>query len=163
MLGFAYGAAPEGRQGSLLRAKDGTIVGSRLLAQKFERPEYFWPRPSACNYDASSTGGSNLSPTNPELTKQAQEIIARLQPEAGKLVPPDLVSASGSGMDPHITLAAAKLQIVRVAAARKLPAEKVDQLVTDHAESPTFAAFGAELLVNVLELNVALDELSPKP
>jgi K+-transporting ATPase ATPase C chain len=159
MLAFASVVAPEMRQGSLIRAEDGAIVGSRLLAQNFTRPEYFWPRPSACDYNASATAGSNLSPTNPKITERAKEIIGRLQPGEDQLVPADLVLASGGGMDPHITLAAAKLQVPRVATARNLPADQVQDLVDQHTDSPTLVTFGGEPIVNVLELNLALDHL----
>jgi K+-transporting ATPase ATPase C chain len=157
ILGFAAVAAPDARQGSLLKNKAGTVVGSRLLAQKFTQPQYFWPRPSACDYNASATAGSNLSPTNSKLTERAKEIIGRLQPGEGQRVPADLVSASGGGMDPHITLAAAMFQVPRVAQARNLPEDRVKQLVSAHTDSPTLAALGGEPLVNVLEVNLALD------
>jgi K+-transporting ATPase ATPase C chain len=161
ILGFATVAAPYKRQGSLVQGQDGTVVGSWLLAQKFTRPEYFWPRPSAVDYNASATGGSNKSPTNPDLTKRATETLGQLQPGAGQLVPADLVAASGSGMDPHITLAAAKFQAPRVAEARKLPLDKVEELINQSTDSPTLAALGGEPVVNVLLLNLALDKLQP--
>jgi K+-transporting ATPase ATPase C chain len=160
MLGFAAVAAPDSREGSLIRRENGTIVGSRLLAQEFTRAEYFWPRPSACAYNASATGGSNLSPTNPKLTERAQEIIARLAPPRNEAVPADLVTASGGGMDPHITLAAAKMQAQRVATARQMSAEDVTRLIHEHADAPTLVALGGEPIVNVLELNVALDQMA---
>jgi K+-transporting ATPase ATPase C chain len=161
ILAFAAVAAPETRQGSLIYAPNGKIVGSRLLAQKFTRPEYFWPRPSAVDYNASATGGSNKSPTNPQLTERATETIGQFQPPEGKLVPADLVSASGSGMDPHITLAAASFQAPRVALARKLPVEKVEELIRQHTDTPTLAVLGGEPVVNALMLNLALDALKP--
>jgi K+-transporting ATPase ATPase C chain len=160
MLGFATVVAREMRQGSLIHAEDGTIVGSRLLAQNFTRPEYFWPRPSACDYNASATAGSNLSPTNTKITDRAKEIIGRLQPAEGKLVPADLVLASGGGMDPHISLSAALFQADRVAAARSVAAEQVQELIHRHTDSPTLGALGGEPIVNVLELNLALDAQS---
>jgi K+-transporting ATPase ATPase C chain len=163
LLGFAAVAAPEKRQGSLIQTEDGTIVGSRLLAQKFARPRYFWPRPSACDYNASATGGSNLSPTNPKITDRAKKIIGQLKPESDELVPADLVAASGGGMDPHISLAAALLQVPRVASARGLPEETVEALVHEHTDGPTLAAFGGEPIINVLELNVALDQAAKRP
>ena len=163
ILGFAALAAPQSRQGSLVRSSDGTIIGSRLLAQGFARPDYFWPRPSACDYNASATGGSNLSPTNPLLTEKARQIIGELKPDSGQLVPADLVSASGSGMDPHISLAAAMFQVPRVADARNVRPEQVEELVRQHADSPTMVALGGEPIVNVLELNVALDRLAEPP
>jgi potassium-transporting ATPase KdpC subunit len=163
ILGFAALAAPESRQGSLVRTSDGTIIGSRLLAQGFARPDCFWPRPSACDYNASATGGSNLSPTNPLLTEKARQIIGELKPDAGQLVPADLVSASGSGMDPHISLAAAMFQLPRVADARNLRPEQVEEVVRQHTGSATVVALGGEPIVNVLELNVALDQLAKPP
>jgi K+-transporting ATPase ATPase C chain len=157
MLGFASIAAPQARQGSLIETENGTVVGSRLIAQKFTRPEYFWPRPSACDYNASATAGSNLSPTNPKITDRAKEIISQLQPGEGKLVPADLVLASGGGMDPHITISAARFQAPRVAAARQVAPDRVEELISQHTDSPTLAALGGEPIVNVLELNLALD------
>lgn len=154
---FADMAAPEAALGSLIHDKNGNIVGSRLLAQKFTRPEYFWPRPSVCDYNASATGGSNLSPTNPKITERAKGIVAQLQPGENK-VPADLVLASGSGMDPHITLAAALFQAPRVARARALPVERVRDLVHEQTDSTILASFG-DPVVNVLELNLALDAL----
>jgi K+-transporting ATPase ATPase C chain len=158
ILTFAAVAAPDNRQGSLLRNEDGTIVGSRLLAQGFTRPEYFWPRPSACDYNASATGGSNLSPTNPAITERALDLISRYQPGVGERVPAELVLASGGGMDPHITVAAAEFQAPRVARARSMDEQAVRELIRRHTDSPTLAALGGEPLVNVLELNLALDE-----
>lgn len=162
ILGFAAVAAPEQRAGSLIRDDAGAVIGSRLIAQSFTRPEYFWPRPSAVDYNASATGGSNLSPTNPLLTERAAGIIDRLHAAAGDgelEAPADLVAASGSGLDPHITAAAALFQVPRVAQARGLSAEVVRTLVHQYADSTTLAAFGGEPLVNVLELNIALDNL----
>jgi K+-transporting ATPase ATPase C chain len=280
MLGFAAVAAPEGRQGSLVRSKDGTIVGSQLIAQNFTRPEYFWPRPSAVGYDASATGGSNWGPTNPLLRdrvarqlgpivtyasgekkgqpvgpdvelwfqEQPADFVANWASDHADLaekwlkdhpdgaatwlgmsvddvkantgensktffaqftekhpgawpveeevatpegktekqikparegtdvqaylfaswlrarsgvelekVPADLVMASGGGMDPHITLSAAKFQAPRVAAARNMPEERLDELIRQHTDSPALVALGGEPVVNVLALNVALD------
>lgn len=158
ILGFAAVAASDTRQGSMIERADGTIVGSRLLAQGFTRPEYFWPRPSACDYNASATGGSNLSPTNSKITERAHEIIERLQPKEGERVPADLVLASGSGMDPHISLAAALFQAPRVAAARGMSIEDVQALIREQTDSPTLDRMGSEPIVNVLEVNLALDE-----
>jgi K+-transporting ATPase ATPase C chain len=158
ILAFAAVAVPESREGSLLQDATGAVVGSRLLAQEFTQPRYFWPRPSACQYNASATGGSNLSPTNPELTARARQTLEHLAPPAGALVPADLVTASGSGMDPHITLAAAMFQAPRVAVARNLPREQVESLIREHADSPTIVSLGGEPLINVLELNLALDQ-----
>jgi K+-transporting ATPase ATPase C chain len=157
MLGFAAVAAPEKRQGSLITKEDGTIVGSRLLAQKFTRPEYFWPRPSACDYNASATAGSNLSPTNPKLTERAEATIGQLKPTQDQLVPADLVAASGGGLDPHISLAGAMLQVPRVASARGMSEDAVKELIQEHMDGATLAVFGGGQIVNVLELNLTLD------
>lgn len=160
VLGFASVVAPEARQGNLVHAADGMVVGSRLLAQGFTRPEYFWPRPSAVDYNASATGGSNLSPANPKLTERAEEIIARHQLSTDQQIPADLVAASGSGMDPHITRNAALFQVPRVVQARQISKERVKELVEQHLDSGTLQSLGGESLVNVLELNLALDSLA---
>ncbi len=159
ILAFAAVVAPEARQGSLIQAKDGTLIGSQLIAQKFTRPEYFWPRPSAVDYNASAAGGSNLSPANPAITERAKEILGTLQPAADQRVPADLLLASGAGLDPHITRDAAEFQVPRVAKVRKMQEEQVREIVRQHMDSPTLEALGGKPLVNVLELNLALDEL----
>ena len=157
LLLWGQTVAPSQAEGSLIRDAEGKVVGSALLAQAFTAPGYFWPRPSAVNYDASATGGSNLSPTNPDLTTRAQETLSHYDLAAGQQVPADLVAASGSGLDPHITLAAARFQAPRVAAARSLPVERVLQLIGQHTDVPMLRQLGGEELVNVLELNLALD------
>lgn len=159
ILGFAAVVAPAQRAGSLIRDERGTVVGSRLLAQRFTRPEYFWPRPSACDYDASAAGGSNLSPASPMIAERARERIARQQLAQGQRITADLVLASGSGLDPHISQAAALLQVPRVAAARGVPERRVREMVDQHRVAPALLPFGAEPIVNVLELNLALDGL----
>jgi K+-transporting ATPase ATPase C chain len=163
MLVYARVAAPDKRLGSLIQDENGTVIGSRLLAQEFTRPEYFWPRPSACGYNASATAGSNLSPTNPKITERAEEIIGRLQPGEGQRVPADLVLASGGGMDPHITLSAALFQVPRVATARGVSEQEVEQIIRASTDSPTLDMLGAEPLVNVLEINLALDAQTGGP
>jgi K+-transporting ATPase ATPase C chain len=160
ILGFAAATVPEKRQGSLIRNEAGDVVGSRLLAQEFTRPGYFWPRPSAADYNAAGAGGSNLSPANPKLAERAAAIVARLNPPSQQRVPADLLAESGSGLDPHITLAAAMLQAPRIAQARGLSEETVRDLVRRLADSPSPAAVGGWSLVNVLELNLALDRLA---
>ncbi len=150
-------AAPDARQGSLIRDEAGAIIGSRLIAQRFTQPGYFWPRPSAVDYDASATGGSNLSPTNPSLTERAEPEIAKLSLKHGQKVPADLVAASGSGVDPHISLESAKLQSERVAAVRGLPLQTVETLIQENLEGRALLVFGGEAVVNVLTLNIALD------
>jgi K+-transporting ATPase ATPase C chain len=136
------------------------VVGSRLIAQKFTRPEYFRPRPSGVDYNAASTGGTNYGPSNPDHLKAVQErldtVITQEGVAAGQ-VPSEMVTASGAGMDPHIPPAAAELQARRVAAARNVPIERVRALIDAHSEAPTFGVLGRSR-VNVLELNLALDD-----
>ncbi len=160
-LVWAAGRAlvPDAAQGSLLRAADGTVVGSRLIAQKFSSPRYFWPRPSAVDYDAAAAGASNDSPTSPALTKRAAALVARYGASAAKPLPAELAAASGSGLDPDITEHAALYQAQRVAAARGVPVARVAALVRQRAFVPG-APLAAERLVNVLELNRALDVLA---
>src|SRR5262250_1981658 len=147
--------------GSLI-VKDGKVVGSALIGQPFDDPKYFWGRPSATSpfpYNAASSSGSNLSPTNPALVKSVQERVDALRaadPGNTAPVPVDLVTASGSGLDPHISPAAALYQVSRVARARKLDPESVRQLVERHTER-RFLGFLGEPRVNVLALNLALD------
>ena len=159
VLATASIIAPEKRFGSLIRDKTGAVIGSRLIAQGFTREEYFWPRPSAVDYNASAAGGSNYSPTNPELTKVAASIITRLSIPDDQTVPADLVSMSGSGLDPHISLSAALLQVDRVARARSQPRERIEELVRGNARSESSAIVVGSQLVNVLELNIGLDAL----
>jgi K+-transporting ATPase ATPase C chain len=154
-------------EGSLIRRADGTIAGSRLIAQKFTRPEYFQPRPSGVDYNAASTGGTNYGPSNPDHLKAVQERLDTITKQEGvtaNQVPSEMVTASGGGMDPHIPPAAALLQAARVASARGVPAERVRELIESHTELPTFGFLG-RARVNVLELNLALDETlgAPKP
>jgi potassium-transporting ATPase KdpC subunit len=150
---------PEQAEGSLIRRADGSVVGSRLVAQEFTRPEYFHPRPSAVDYNAASTGGSNYGPTSPDHLKAVQErldAIVELEGVAPGYVPSEMVTASGAGLDPHIPPAAAELQAARVAAARGVPVERVRELVRAHTEPPSFGFLG-RARVNVLELNLDLD------
>lgn len=157
MLAFGQVIVPWKANGSMIRDAQGRIVGSALIAQRFSRPEYFWPRPSAVDYDASGAGGSNLSPANPQLAERARRTIERYPIEAGQRIPADLVSASGSGLDPHITLEAARLQGPRVAAARHLLADEVEALIAQNTELPALRVVGGQPVVNVLRLNLALD------
>ncbi|MBK9128223.1 MAG: potassium-transporting ATPase subunit C [Phycisphaerales bacterium] len=157
ILGIAQLATPETANGSLLQRSDRTIVGSRLIAQKFEQPRYFWPRPSAVDYNAAGAGGSNKSPTSPELTERAAELVARYGATVGNPLPADLAAASGGGLDPHITERAALYQAERVARERGFPCEDVEALISKLAFSPG-GPLTPERVVNVLELNLALDE-----
>lgn len=160
VLEFAAVAAPEKRNGSLIADANGQIIGSRLIAQQFARPEYFWPRPSACDYNAAAASGSNLSPASPELRRLAQENIDRLARGEVETVPADLVTSSGSGLDPDISYAAAQFQTPRVARARNMSEQEVQNLIDTHAQQLPLASSPASRLINVLELNSALDHLS---
>jgi K+-transporting ATPase ATPase C chain len=152
-------------EGSLIRRADGTIVGSRLIAQKFTRAEYFQPRPSGVDFNAASTGGTNYGPSNPDHLKAVQErldAVTAQEKVSASRVPSEMVTASGGGMDPHIPPAAAELQATRVAAARGVSIQRVRELVEAHTEGPTFGFLG-RARVNVLELNLALDEALGAP
>jgi potassium-transporting ATPase KdpC subunit len=147
--------------GSLIE-REGKPVASRLIGQAFTQPKYFWGRPSATSpypYNAAASSGSNQGPLNPARTDAVKARIQALRdadPSAPAAVPVDLVTASGSGLDPHISPAAAEYQVNRVAKARNLSAEQVRRLVADHTEGRQLGFFG-EPRVNVVELNFALD------
>jgi len=146
--------------GSLVEI-DHKVVGSTLVAQPFVGNEYFYPRPSAANYDPMAMAGTNLARTNPELQKQidAQILAVKKQDHTGNaLIPSDLVTKSGSGIDPHISPEAAQLQVARVAQARHLDLKVVEGLLQKHIEPMQFGVLG-QARVNVLELNIALDQL----
>jgi K+-transporting ATPase ATPase C chain len=152
-------------EGSLIRRADGTVVGSRLIAQKFARPEYFQPRPSGVDYNAASTGGTNYGPSNPDHLKAVQErlhAVTKLEGTTADQVPSEMVTASGGGMDPHIPPNAAELQAARVASSRKVDVSRVRELISGHTEPPTLGFLG-RARVNVLELNLALDEAFGAP
>lgn len=152
-------AFPDQAVGSVIARADGRIAGSRLIAQGFSRAEYFHPRPSAVDYNAASTGGSNLGPSNPDHLRAVQErldAITRREGVTAAEVPPESITTSGAGLDPHIPPAAAELQVSRIATARDVSADAVRALVRAHTESPTFGFLGRPR-VNVLELNRALD------
>jgi len=148
--------------GSLLE-HDGKVVGSKLIGQQFDAPQYFWGRLSATSpmpYNAQASGGSNLGPTNPALLDEVKGRIDALKAagtDLSKPVPVDLVTSSGSGLDPEISPAAAAYQIARVAKARGLPANDVEALVERYTSGRQFGVLG-EPRVNVLQLNLALDE-----
>jgi len=161
ITGIAQLVFPKQANGSLIY-RDGKPVASALIGQPFTDPKYFWSRPSATSpmpYNAESSGGSNLGPTNPALAKVVQERIAILKkadPDNNALIPVDLVTSSASGLDPHISPAAAEYQVARVAKARGLDAQIVRQLVARHTEGRTLGLLG-EPRVNVVELNLDLD------
>lgn len=162
---IAQTAFSDQANGSLIRIGD-QVVGSALIGQSFASPEYFWSRLSATGpapYNAAASSGSNLGPLNPAIEENALQRIEALK-AAGDLegaVPIDLVTSSGSGLDPHISPAAAELQILRVAKARQLDVNAVRSLIEQHTEGRTLGVLG-EPRVNVLQLNLSLDRLSEK-
>jgi K+-transporting ATPase ATPase C chain len=162
VTGIAQAIFPSQAHGSLI-VKEGKVIGSALIGQPFDNPKYFWSRPSATSPFADNAGassGSNLSPTNPDLVKAVQGRVDALRtadPGNTAPVPADLVTASGSGLDPHISPAAALYQVPRVAKARKLTPGAVRALVERQTEG-RFLGFLGEPRVNVLALNLALDE-----
>ena len=164
ITGIAQIAFPSQANGSLkvLKVNDGKAVGSSLIGQPFDDPKYFWGRPSATTpfpNNAAASSGSNQGPTNPGLRAAVQsrvDVLHAADPSNGAPVPVDLVTASASGLDPHISPAAALYQVPRVARARALDPERVRALVERHLEGRTFGLLG-EPRVNVLVLNLALD------
>lgn len=161
ITGIAKVVAPNGGRGEEIMV-NGKVVGFELIGQKFDDDRYFNSRPSAVDYNASATGGSNKGPTNPDYLAQVQARIDTFlvhNPSIKKeAIPVDLITASGGGLDPHISPAAAKVQIDRIARVRNISAEKLDELVTGHIEGPFLGLFGPSS-VHVLRLNIALDEM----
>ncbi len=162
----AASAAFPAEAGGSLVVEDRRVVGSHLVGQPFSDPRYFWSRPSATArvpYDASASRGSNLGPTSPTLTAAARARVVALRavdPTNPAPVPVDLVTSSGSGLDPHISPAAAAYQLPRVARLRQLPEPRLRRLVSEHTEGRTLGVLG-EPRVNVLSLNLALERLAP--
>lgn len=170
LLGLAYPLAITGVAGALMPRQaggslvllDGRPVGSSLIGQAFTSPRYFHGRPSATAetpYNAAASGGSNLGPTSAKLRDAIAAEVARLGGPAGGPLPADAVTASGSGLDPDISPAYARLQIARVAQQRRLPEDRIARLVALNTEAPLFGLVG-ESRVNVLHLNMALDKMS---
>lgn len=161
VTGVSQALFPEKSNGSLIQ-RDGTVIGSRLIGQPFTGPGYFHSRPSAAGdagYDATASGGSNLGPTNQKLIARVEGDVARMQAEnPALLIPVDLVTASGSGLDPEITPAAAYFQVPRVARERQRTEEDIRKLVAAHVAGRQWDIFG-EPRVNVLELNLSLESL----
>jgi K+-transporting ATPase ATPase C chain len=157
LLGIGRTIFPSQAGGSLIHRADGTVVGSRLIAQAFTRPEYFHPRPSGVDYNAASTGGTNYGPSNPDHLAAVQaRLDARRAADGAAAVPSEMITASGAGLDPHIPPNAADQQVARVAGARGVDQERVRAIVRDHTDGPWLGVFG-RARVNVLELNLALD------
>jgi potassium-transporting ATPase KdpC subunit len=166
VTGISRVAFKDKADGSLIRDKSGKVIGSELIGQNFTGEKYFHPRPSAAGangYDAASSSGSNLGPTSQKLADQIKERVAAYRTANGlaadQEVPADAVTASGSGLDPHISPANADLQAARVAKTRNLPVEKIRELIRTHRDSPDLGILG-DAGVHVLKLNLALDELS---
>lgn len=161
ILGLAQAFFPEQADGSLVR-RDGRIIGSMLIGQQFDGPRYFWGRPSATAptaYNAAASSGTNLAPSNPQLAKDVAarcNALVKAHGNSAAMIPLDLVTASGSGLDPHVTVAAMLYQVDRVAAARGIDPSAVRALVERHIETPAFGFLG-ERRVNVLAVNLALD------
>ena len=165
VLAIGQGVFSDRADGSLIR-RDGHVIGSSLLGQNFAKPRYFHPRPSAAGadgYDGAASSASNLGPSNPDLTKAVRERAAQYRKENGLAadvkVPVDAVTASGSGLDPDISVANARVQVARVAKARGLGDAAVRKLVDDHVTDRQLGVLGEET-VNVLDLNLALDRVA---
>ena len=160
ILGIAQ-AAPANGKGETVTV-NGKVVGYKLIGQKFTDDKYFWSRPSAVDYNAAGSGGSNKGPTNPDYLKTVQDRIDSFlvyNPGVKKEeIPSELVTASGSGQDPDLSPAAAYIQVKRIAAVRNISEENIKALVSQHVEKPLLGLFGTER-INVLQLNIDLDRL----
>lgn len=150
---------PKNSQGSLIYDEQQKVIGSELIGQNFKKPSYFFPRPSAAGngYDGIASGGSNLGPTSKALVKRVEERVQEIKKDNSELIPIDLLTASGSGLDPHITPQAAKWQAMRVAVQRGVSLRRILTLIDNLTESPQLHILG-EPRVNVLKLNLSLDQ-----
>lgn len=165
VTGVAQTVFSEQADGSLVRDKAGKVVGSALVGQTFAEPIYLHPRPSAAGdgYDASSSSGANLGPLNPDLIARVRTDADALRAETGAaVIPADAVTASASGLDPHISPAYARLQAARIAQARGVAVQEVSKVIEQHVEGRTFGVLG-QPRVNVLLTNMALDARFPRP
>ena len=165
MTAIGQATMPNQVNGSLVE-KEGQLVGSALIGQPFDQPQYLWTRPSAAGdgYDATQSSGSNLGPLNPKLASNVEAQVQKLKaadPQNKAPIPIDLVTMSGSGLDPHISPAAAKWQANRVASIRGISVEQVQKAINDNTDSKQFNIFG-EPRVNVLAVNLALDEIATR-
>ena len=163
VTGLAQVIFPDNANGQLIRGSDGTVIGSRLIGQPFSSPGYFRSRPSAAGpvgYDAGASSGSNLGPTNRKLIDRVKSDVEKLRAENREKPPVDLVTTSASGLDPHISPAAAEFQLPRVARERGMDETELRNIVAAHTEGRQFGFLG-EPRVNVLELNLDLDSKRP--
>ena len=163
ITGVAQAVFPAQANGSVI-TQNGHVVGSSLIGQNFTQPQYFWPRPTAAGhgYDAGASSGSNYGPTSQALVDRAKADAARYRATGVTgPIPADLLTASGSGLDPHISPQAAQVQIARIAAARRMPPQDIAALVRANTQEP-FLGFIGDPAVNVLKLNLALDAASSR-
>lgn len=157
ITGIAQVAFPQKANGSLI-VENGKVIGSSLIGQKFDKPEYFSSRPSAVDYNAAGSGASNLGPSSKKLMERVKEANSKWQTANGKTIPADAVMTSASGLDPHISIENAKLQAKRIAKIRSLQISKLDELISNNTDSEFLGIWGQDG-VNVLKLNLALDKV----
>lgn len=159
ITGIAQVTMPQKANGNLIEL-DGKIVGSSLIGQKFDKPEYFYSRPSAVDYNAANSGASNLGPSSKKLIERVKKDIIK-ENLSGKKIPADMVLTSASGLDPHISVENAEFQIPRIAKLRKLTETKLKEIVNKNTD-PDFIGIWGQKGVNVLKLNLELDKMAGK-